>query len=150
MKLKKEVKLKPLDYLLVPTGWPHQRKKRAIEEIKKRKIKNIFLLNGKDSEEDILYLGKILKGKERIGFVTFPLHYQEYKELIRKAQKKKKFPEKVITENVKTEQTFKQFIYGILGLLEERLDKEINYVSEEYKNPVIEKIKGAVIHFLKH
>lgn len=150
MKLKKEVKLKPLDYLLIPTGWPHQRKKRALEEIKKREIKNIFLLNGKDSEEDILYLGKILKGGEKIGFVTFPLHYQEYKEIIKKAQKDRNFPRRIKTENVATEQTLKQFIYGILGLLEERLDKKVNYVREEYKNPFIEKIKGMVIHFLKH
>ncbi len=77
MKQKRE-----LDYLLIPTGWPYQRKKRALEEIKKRKIKNIFILNGKDSEEDILYLGKILKGGEKIGFVTFPLHYIEYTEIV--------------------------------------------------------------------
>lgn len=50
------MKLKPLDYLLIPTGWEKQRKKRALEELSKRKIKNIFILNGDDSEEDILYL----------------------------------------------------------------------------------------------
>jgi len=150
MKLKREVKLKPLDYLLVPTGWPHQRKKRALEEIKRRKIKNIYLLNGKDSEEDILYLGKILKGKERIGFVTFPLHYIEYTEIIKKAQKDRNFPRGIKTENVATEQTFKQFIYGILGLIEERLDKKVNYVHEEHRNKMLQEIRGAVIHFLKH
>ncbi len=82
MKQKRE-----LDYLLIPTGWEKQREKRALEELSKRKVKNIFILNGNDSEEDILYLGKILKGKEKIGIVTFPLHFQEYKELIKKAQK---------------------------------------------------------------
>ena len=57
--------IKRLDYLLIPTGWAIQRKRRAIEELKKRKVKNILILNGNDSEEDMLYLGKRLKGGER-------------------------------------------------------------------------------------
>lgn len=91
-----------------------------------------------------------MKGKEKIGFVTFPLHYQEYKELIKKAQRKKKFPNNVKTENIATNQTFKQFIYGTLGLIEERLDKEINYVREENKNKFWKKIKDFVIKILKY
>ncbi len=82
-----------LDYLLIPTGWGWQRRRRAIEELSsKRKIKNILILNGNDSEEDILYLGKVLKGKEKVGFVTFPLHYEEYKELIKKSAERWNFP----------------------------------------------------------
>lgn len=144
------MKLKELDYLLIPTGWEKQRKQRALQELSKRDVKNILILNGNDSEEDILYLGKILKGKEKIGFVTFPLHYQEYKEIIQKAQKDRKFPKGTRIENIKTAQTPKQFIYGILGLIEERLDKEVNYVNEENKNKFIGRIKGSIIHFLKH
>lgn len=143
------MKKEALDYLLIPTGWKRQRKKRAIEELKNRKVNNILILNGYDSEEDILYLGKILKGKEKIGFVTFPLHYQEYKEIIKRAQKEKKFPKKIKTENIATKQTIKQFIYGILGLLEGRMDKEVNYVKEENKNYFVKKIKGFIIGILK-
>ncbi|OGJ12443.1 hypothetical protein A3K82_02795 [Candidatus Pacearchaeota archaeon RBG_19FT_COMBO_34_9] len=144
MKIKKRM-VKPLDYLLIPTGWKRQRKKRAIEELKKRKIKNMLVLNGDDSEEDILYLGKKLRGGERIGFVTFPLHYQEYKEIIKKAQKDRNFPKKIKIENIKTKETPKQFIYGILGLLEERADKKVNYVREEHENWFIKRLK----HFIK-
>ncbi|MCL5018352.1 MAG: hypothetical protein M1416_01135 [Candidatus Pacearchaeota archaeon] len=140
---------KELDYLLIPTGWKKQREKRTLEELSKRKVKNILVLNGHDSEEDILYLGKRLNGGEKIGFVTFPLHYQEYKELIKKAQKDKKFPKKIKTENIATPQTIRQSIYGMLGLLEERIDKKINYVNEEHKNRFIEKIKSFVIKLLK-
>jgi len=137
----KNSKLVPLDYLLVPTGWDEQRKKRAEEEKKIRKIKKILTLNGCDSEEDILELGKKLKGKEKIGIVTFPLHYLEYKEIIAKAQKTGKFPKGIIIENIKTEQTFKQTLYGILGLIEERLDKEVNYVKDEHESPFRKKLK---------
>ena len=143
------MKPKELDYLLIPTGWEKQRKKRALEELSKRKVKNILILNGNDSEEDILYLGKILKGKEKIGFVTFPLHFQEYKELIKKAQKDKNFPKEIKTENIATPQTVRQSVYGILGLLEERMDKKVNYVNEEDKKKFIEKIKSLVIKILK-
>ena len=145
----KSKKRKELDYLLIPTGWRKQRKKRALEELSKRKIKNVLILNGRDSEEDILYLGKRLKGKERIGFVTFPLHYQEYKEIIKKAQKGGKFPKHIMTENITTEETLKQSIYGILGLLEERIDKEVNYVKEERKSPFMSKLKQFVRKILK-
>lgn len=133
-----------LDYLLIPTGWEEQREKRVLEEIPKRNIKHFLILAGCNSEEDILYLGKRLKGKERIGFVTFPLHYQEYIELIKKAQKEKKFPRRIKIENIQTKQTFKQFIYGILGLTEERLDKEVNYTKEEHENLILLKVKQFI------
>lgn len=141
---------KPLDYLLIPTGWTRQRKKRTVQEINSgRKIKNILILNGNDSEEDMLYLGKILKGKERIGIVTFPLHFQEYKEIIKKAQKDKNFPKGIKIENIATKQSFRQTIYGILGIVEERFDKKVNYVREEKTNFFIEKIKQIIKIILK-
>jgi len=145
----KSKKKKELDYLLIPTGWRKQRQKRALEELSKRKIKNILILNGHDSEEDILYLGKKLKGGERVGFVTFPLHYQEYKEIIKKAQKDGNFPKNIKIENISTKQTVKQFIYGILGLLEERADKKVNYVKDEHENYFVTKIKQVVKKILK-
>ena len=147
--MKQKRKLPTLDYLLIPTGWDEQRKKRALKEEKARKIKNIFILNGCDSEEDILKLGKKLKGKEKIGIVTFPLHFQEYKEIIAKAQKQKKFPKEIEVENIKTEQTFKQTIYGILGLIEERMDKKVNYVKEEHESEIKKKLKTFLKKILK-
>jgi len=143
-------KNKPLDYLLIPTGWKRQRKRRTIKELRSREVKNILILNGNDSEEDILYLGKILKGEERIGFVTFPLHYQEYLEIIRKAKNQKKFPENVKTENVKTRETFKQFIYGILGLLDEKINhSKIEYVKKRRENYFISKLKKVIKKILR-
>ncbi len=147
--MKSKGKRGKLDYLLIPTGWKKQREKRALEELSKRDVKNIMILNGCDSEEDILYLGKILKGGERIGFVTFPLHYKEYLEIINKAQKGKKFPRKIKTENISTNQTVKQFIYGILGLLEERRDKKVDYVKEEYESRFIKRLKILIKKMLK-
>jgi hypothetical protein len=138
-------KQKALDYLLIPTGWKKQRKKRALKEIKKRKIKNIFILNGKNSEEDILDLGKILKGKERIGIVTFPLHFREYELIIKKAQKQKKFSKEIILENIETKETIKQFIYGILGLLDEELiEGKVDYVENKPKNYFIFKLRKFI------
>jgi hypothetical protein len=140
----KKSNLSALDYLLIPTGWTRQRKKRALEEIKKREIRNILILNGNDSEEDILYLGKRIKKGDKIGIVTFPLHFQEYKELIKKAQKERKFPKRIKIENIQTKQTLKQFIYGRLGLIEERLDQEVNYTKEEHENPLKYKLKKVI------
>ena len=94
-------KKKSLDYLFIPNASQkelRERKGRAKREIKIRGIKNIVLLDGKDSEEDVLYLGKILKEEDRVGFDTFPLHYKEYKELIKKAKRDKKFPKGVKIE----------------------------------------------------
>lgn len=139
------VKQKVLDYLLIPTGWKRQRKRRALKEIKNRKIKNIFILNGKNSEEDILDLGKILKCHERIGIVTFPLHFKEYELIIKKAQKQKKFPKGVILENIETKETIKQFIYGICGLLDEELiEGKVDYAKNKSKNYFLLKLKKFI------
>lgn len=138
--------LKLLDYLLIPTNWERQRKKRAIEELKKREIENILVLNGFDSEDDILYLGKKLKNGERIGFVTFPLHYQEYEELIKKAQAEKKFPKKIFVENIKTKQTPRQFIYGMLAKLDNKFLKkgDLDYFQNRPENFFLAKLRRLV------
>lgn len=138
-------KNKTLDYLLIPTGWKKQRKKRALEEIKNRDIKNIFILNGNDSEEDILDLGKIIKEKQKIGIVTFHLHYLEYLEIIKKAQKQKKFPKNIKIENIETKETFKQFIYGILGLLDEEINHDkVDYIKNRHENKFISRLKRFI------
>ena len=139
-----------LDYLLIPTGWGRQRRKRALEEMKHRRIRKAFYLDGNNSEEDILYLGRIIKKGDKMGIVTFPLHYKEYLEIIKKAQKEKKFPKGVKIENIATRQSLKQFIYGILGLLEEGTKKEVHYTKEERGNKIISSIKGFIKSLLKN
>ncbi len=140
------VKKEPLDYILIPTGWKKQRKKRVAEELKKRKVKKIFIMKGKDSEEDILDVGKILKGGERVGIVTFPMHYREYLLIIKRAQKERKFPKNIKIENIATKETARQFIYGILGLLEEKMNnKEVSY--GKYKREGF--LKGRIRKFLE-
>lgn len=142
---------KKLDYLLIPDGEKEYKKeklKRAREESKKRLVKKILILKGKDSEEDILNLGKILKKGDRIGFDTFPLHYKEYKVIIKKAKKEGKFPEGVKVENIRTNQSFKQSIYGFLGLEEEKLtDRKVDYMKNR-DNKFFQKIKNIVKELL--
>lgn len=138
---------KELDYLLIPNSGGElgkERKGRALKEMGNRKIGEVLILDGKDSEEDILYLGKILKKGDRIGFDTFPLHYKEYKVIIKKAVKQEKFPKGVKIENVKTGQNFKQSIYGFFGLEEEKfLHKKIDYMKNR-DGKILVKIKNIV------
>jgi hypothetical protein len=153
MKMKKgnKKKKKELDYLLIPTGWEEQRKDRTLKELETREVKNIFLLAGCDSEEDMILLGKRLKGGEKIAIVTFPLHYLKYIWLIKKAQKQGIFPGKVKTENVKTGQTPKQFIYGILSLLEELLDsgRKLDYRTNRNHDKFMYRISRPIKEFLR-
>lgn len=128
---------KYLDYMLVPnsTGKIEKRRmSRAKEEMGKRGIGEVLVMRGKNSNEDILYLGKILKGNEKIGIVTFPLHFKEYQEIIRKAKRDGKFPKKITAEGILTKQTLKEFIYGWLGLGEEKIfGRKVDYENNENK-----------------
>lgn len=146
------VKKRALDYLLIPDSGGRtkkERKKRAIGELKNRKVKKTLVLKGKDSEEDILYLGKILKKGDRIGIDTFPLHYKEYKVIIKKAKKQGKFPTGVKIENVATIQSLKQKIYGTIGLEEEKLlHKKVDYMKNR-DGKFLQKIKGVVKKVLR-
>ncbi len=76
------------------------RKARAKKALKNRVVYNVLIIKDKDSEEDILYLGKILKKGNRVGIDTFHLHFKEYKELIKKAKRDGKFPKGVKIENI--------------------------------------------------
>ncbi|MEN7982719.1 MAG: hypothetical protein ABFQ65_04710, partial [Nanoarchaeota archaeon] len=85
-------------------------------------------------EEDILYLGKILKKGDRIGIDTFRLHFKEYLELIRKAKRDGKFPKGVKIENIKIHQSFHLFIYGILGYWEEKIkNRKLVYMKDRHE-----------------
>ncbi|HEA46739.1 MAG TPA: hypothetical protein ENH99_03070 [Candidatus Pacearchaeota archaeon] len=136
---------KSLDYLLIAGGGDKtEREKRAKEEIKKRKIRKVLVLKGKDSEEEILNIGKILKKGNRVGIDTFPLHYKEYKVIIKKAKKEGKFPKGIKIENVRTGQNLGQTIYGFLGLEEEKImHKKVKYVKNR-DNKLFRRIKGFV------
>lgn len=94
---------KELDYLAIPDSSgkiKKQRSEAALKTIKERDIEKTIILGGKNSEEDILYLGKIVERGQRIGFDTFPLHFKEYKEIIKKAKKQGKFPRRIKIENI--------------------------------------------------
>lgn len=158
------VEKKSLDYLLMPEGSEKMREQRdysTMEELIKRhgKVKEIYMMNGKDSEEDILYLGKLLKGGERIGLVTFPEHYKEYKELIKKAKRDGKFPKFVKVKHINTRKpaknfgeawyNFKERVYGRLGLWEEKLKKRKLDYKENRNEKGLEKIKSFVHRVLK-
>jgi len=136
---------KPLDYLFMPKSTGKIRKQRLerIEKEKKgRKIRKMCIMRGKDSEEDILRIGKRLKGGERIGIVTFPLHFKKYENIIKKAQKQGRFPRGIYIEGITTNQTFKELIYGILGLVEERLfDGKVDY-QKNRKRKTLQKMKN--------
>lgn len=68
----------------------------------------------------------------------------EYKQLIKKAKRDKKFPRGVKIELIKTNQTIRQTVYGILGLSEEKIkQRELNY-KRERKERYLEKIKTFV------
>ena len=146
-------KKRRLDYLAIPGGskgeLKKERKNRAIKELNGREVDKILILQGKDSEEDILYLGGVVQKGERIGFDTFPLHYKEYKEIIKKAERERKFPKGVKIENVKTPQGFKLFIYGILGLSEEKIkQRELEFIKNRH-DKFWRKIKGIFHKILK-
>jgi len=142
---------KRLDYLAIPDGakeWKKKRKARAIKELKNRDVGKVLILKGKDSEEDILYLGQLLQPGERIGFDTFPLHYREYKELIKKAKREGKFPRGVKVENIRTKQPFKLWVYGILGLEEEKLkSRKLDYMKNRDEK-FLQKFKNFIKRIL--
>ncbi len=143
---------KTLDYLVIPGGeddWKKPRLDRALEEKKSgRKIKKMYWLKGKDSEEDILLLGEIAKPGDRIAFDTFPIHYREYKKLIKKAQRDGKFPLEVKTENLATEQGPKEWIYGTLGLLEETFKRRKLDYKKNRNEKYLGKLKKLVHKFI--
>jgi hypothetical protein len=125
-----------------------EKKKVAEKFLNERIIYEVLILKGRDSEEDILYLGKILKGKERLGFVTFPLHYKEYIEIIKKAEKFGKFPKGVKTENIETSQNLDHTIYGILGLSEEKIKRKSPDYVKNRDEKLLRKIKNIIKKFL--
>mgnify|MGYP001582873728 CR=1 FL=1 len=107
------------------------------------------IINGVDSEEDILYLGKTVSSGDIVCFDTFYLHYLEYKMLINKAIRDKKFPNRVKTQVVTIHQGGKEIIYGFLGLLEEiikrrSLDYKINRKGEDKLDRIKKFVKRLI------
>jgi hypothetical protein len=119
------------------------------------KPKDIRILQGKDSEEDVLYLGEMVKEGDKVGFVTFPSHFKEYQEIIKKAREEGKFPKDVKVKNINTGyENFKQWLYGIGGWLEEKLNSgKVDYENnreESYLSNVYSSIKGSVKKLLRN
>jgi len=145
------LKKKRLDYIAIPDSsgkTKKERKERATEELKKG-FGKIVILKGKDSEEDILYLGKILKKGDRVGFNTFPLHYKEYKIIIKKAKREGNFPKGIKIENIKTSQGPRLFLYGLLGLSEEKIKKKGPDYVKNRDEKFLQRIKNFVKKVLR-
>lgn len=106
--------------------------------------KQIKLLHGKDSEEDILYLGEMVKSGDTIYFDTFPLHFREYVTLIKKAQRDKKFPENIKLKNARIPQGKTEITYGILGWMEELLKRRPLSYKKERESALLDKIKDGI------
>lgn len=136
---------KRLDYIIIPySGGEIQkiRNQKVAEERKKRQISKKIILKGKDSEEDVLILGKKLKNGDKIGIVTFPLHFKEYKELIKKAKKYNKFPKKVDLKNIKIPEDLHLKVYGEFGYLEEKFKhRKLDYLKNRHEK---------ILNFLKN
>ena len=134
-----------LDYIAIPDSSGKLKKdriKRAVKEIHERAVDKVIIMEGKNSEEDILYLGKVVQKGDVVGIDTFPLHYEEYKVIIKRAEKERKFPKGVKIENIRISQAPKRAAYGFLGLMEEKLNNKVDYKKD--KGGVWEKIKNFV------
>ena len=117
------------------------------------KPSDMRILQGIDSGEDILYLGKILRPGDELIFDTFPLHYQEYVTLIRKATKQGDFPKGVKIKNARTRQSRKDFLYGLIGWAEEALNlNRLQFVKDRKTgrySKFYHKVRKAVKNLLR-
>ena len=116
------------------------------DAVRKAGIKpsHIKILRGLDSEEDILYLGEIVKPGDTIYFDTFPLHFKEYTTLVKKAQRDGKFPENVDLRNEKIPQGKTEIAYGIMGWLEEVVKRRPLSYKKNRESGLLDKVKGIV------
>lgn len=140
------------DFVAVPNGsgqYERERMDIARKEVKKGNARRIFIMKGKDSEEDVLKLGKIVQNGNFIGIDTFPLHFKEYEELIRKAKRDGVFPRGVRIKNIPTSQSLKLEAYGICGYVEEKIKKrKLDYIGNRHEW-LLSKIKNFIKIFLK-
>lgn len=127
-----------------------ENKPSVYDAVRKAGIKpgQVRLLRGMDSEEDILYLGEMVRKGDTVYFDTFPLHYQEYKTLIKKAQRDGTFPKGVILRNAKIPQGRTEAIYGTLGWLEEVFKRRPLTYKKNRESESLDKIKDIVKKFI--
>jgi hypothetical protein len=122
------------------------------KELRKYGIKpnQMRVLDGIDSEEDILYLGNFVMPGDTLSFDTFPLHFHEYKLLIDKAIRDGKFPKGVKLKNLKINQGLKETIYGAAGWAEELTKRrKIDYKKNRPPEKYLTKAKEWVKSFLR-
>lgn len=123
--------------------WSHRQKiYKAMREygIPKDKIK---IVDGIDSEEDILYFGKFLKSGDTLYLDTFPIHYQEYKSIINKGIRDGVFPKGVKVKNVKSGGILQHPLY-LVGWAEELLKRRKLDYKKNREEEGLEKIKKGV------
>ncbi len=129
--------------------WSHRQKiYRAMRKygLDKEEIK---IVDGIDSEEDILDFGKFLKKGDTVYFDTFPLHCREYKTLINKAIRDGVFPKGVKIKNAKIHQGPKEIVYGVAGWMEELLKRRKLDYKENRKEEGLDKIKDIAKKYLR-
>jgi len=112
------------------------------------KPSHVRLLKGKDSEEDILYLGQMVHSGDTIYFDTFPLHFKEYQTLVKKAQRDGKFPKNVSLRNAKIPQGKTEVAYGLMGWMEEVFKRRPLSYKSERENSFLDGVKGVVKKFI--
>lgn len=123
--------------------WSHRQKiYRAMREygIPKEQIK---IVDGIDSEEDVLYLGKFLKPGDTLYLDTFPIHYQEYKAIINKGVRDGVFPKGVKVKNIKSGGTLQHPLYLIPWAEELFKRRKLEYKKDRNEEG-LEKIKSSV------
>ena len=108
------------------------------EEIK------ILREGGKRHAEILSLLGEMVKPGDTVYFDTFPLHFQEYRTLIRKAQRDHKFPENVNLRNAPIPQGRFEITYGLLGWLEEVFKRRPLSYKRNRESDLLDRIKGGV------
>ena len=73
-----------------------------------------------DSLENALYSFEKLKGMEEIGIVSYPLHLKRYEKIIDVMKEEGKLSKDMKIIYIPTKESFKNKIYGILGLIREK------------------------------
>jgi len=86
--------------------------------IKPRDIK----VEGKSSDtlENAIYSLGGLDGGEKIGIVSYPRHLDRFERIIEQMKEEERIPKDIRIEYIPTDQTFKQWAYGVAANVKER------------------------------
>jgi vancomycin permeability regulator SanA len=86
--------------------------------IKPKEIK----VEGKSSDtlENAIYSLENLRENERVGIVSYPKHLERFRYIVEKMREEGKISKGVKIEYIPTDQTFKQWAYGMVANIKER------------------------------